>query len=111
MPKRRVRPLRSGWFWLNYAVALALTAPLSLLSMYVNGKLVRRIPIWEHYRDFFVGKMSRWDLSVVVAHLALTFVVCFVVWWLMLRPRHSAEPVPAENPAEALCDTGVADRE
>jgi hypothetical protein len=99
------------WFWINYLAALLITLPLPMLHIKVNGELARRVPIWECYLDLIRGTIAKWGVLVIGLHLGVTLAVCFVTWWLVLRPRKPhPEAVPAQS-AEPRCDTGTSEGE
>lgn len=86
--------LKSPWFWLNYAVTLAITMPVPLLTISVNGTLVRRVPVYESYLNVFQGGRSRWNFYVIGIHLGLCLMVSLFVWAALFRSRALAPQDP-----------------
>ena len=105
----------NGWFWLNYAFCLAITLPIPLVEISVNGQFARRMSIWENYTKVFQGELTFWPfmdgrvvfypLFTVAMHLLVCFLICFAVWCVLYPPQAPAakETLVAAAPE---CDCG-----
>ena len=92
MFKRILSVLLSRWYWLNYAVSLAVTLPVPMLTLEMNGAPVRRVPVYECYLNVLQGRQSQWNYLVIAIHLGLCFLITLMIWAALYRERSLAPP-------------------
>lgn len=102
--KIRARDVFSVRFWINYLIILGVTCWVPLLSHRArmqdpDGTVLQesftRIPVYRSYWMLLHGG-SRWHLIAVAVHLSLCFVICFAVWYFVLRASTRPE-TPSEE--------------
>jgi len=101
----RVRDVFSVRFWVNYLVILGVTCWMPLLSHHAqmqdpDGTILQesftRIPVYKSYWMLFQGG-GQWHLIAVAVHIGLCFVICFAVWYFVLRLGKGPERPSSEE--------------
>ncbi len=109
MPNRiRVRDVFSFRFWVNYVFILAVSCWLPMSSLRsvmrdpsgaVIQEHVQQIRVYVSYGRLF-RHFSSADLIAVLLHLGISFVVCFLVWYVVMRMAAQPAQSPEENAPE-----------
>ncbi len=104
----RIRDVFSISFWANYAVILVVTCWLPLTSITATardaeGNILSQqtsyVRVYRSYLNLLQGHFSN-NLLAVMVHVLLSFVICFFVWYALLRfyGRRQAMPEPMGEP-------------
>lgn len=95
-------------FWANYVFILLVSCwlPMSSLKSVLkdpSGRILQEnvlyVRTYQSYLRLF-KHFTSFDLFAVAMHLGISFLICFMVWYAVLRWRMKPENTPQEETPE-----------